>query len=83
MEVREDLDLYVIARETHSDIDEVMAWPLGKIARWRTALQLMAEEMRKAVQTQAGTRAAPAAPKTPSSGTIYALEGDKIVKRRL
>jgi len=73
----------VIARETHTDIDEVMAWPLAKIARWRTALQLMAEETRKAVQAQAGTRAAPAAPKTPSSGTIYVHEGDRIIKRRL
>jgi len=48
--VRDELELYILAKELHVDIDEVRKWPLEKILRWLIALRLINEEIKEKVK---------------------------------
>ncbi|WP_290597038.1 MULTISPECIES: hypothetical protein [unclassified Archaeoglobus] len=48
--MREELGLYVIAKELCVDIEEVKSWSVDKIIRWSIALKLMGQEAKKQVE---------------------------------
>lgn len=48
--MKDELELYILAKELHIDIDEVRKWPLEKILRWLIALRLINEEIEKKVR---------------------------------
>lgn len=45
--MKQELGLYIIAKELHLDIDEVKSWSAEKLIKWSIALKLLAEELKK------------------------------------
>lgn len=48
--MRDELKLYILAKELHIDIDEVKSWSLEKQLKWLIVLRLINEGIEKKVR---------------------------------
>jgi len=54
--VREEIWLYIIAKELKIDIDEVKSWSAEKILKWSIALKIMSKEINNALKSTESPR---------------------------